>query len=101
MQTQSAVINLDPRRLKPDPLPGNEHLTVVRKTADDYKDFIQKVRLSGLDDLFARLTNTIGKKSFLVFKNNKYINVLTDNIAAFQIRYESSLILCFDKQDLF
>ena len=36
-----------------------------------------------------------------MFKNNKYINVLTDNIAFFYINYESSVIMCFDKQEYF
>jgi len=41
------------------------------------------------------------KKSFLVFKNNKYFNVLTENIAFFYMKYESSVIMCFDKQEYF
>lgn len=42
-----------------------------------------------------------GKKSFLVFKNNKYLNVATDNIALFYIRYESAMIMCFDSKEYF
>ena len=41
----------------------------------------------------------IGKKSFLVFKGNKYITVATENIAFFYIKYESTLIVSFDKQE--
>ncbi len=43
----------------------------------------------------------VGKRNFLVLNNNKYINVLTENIAFFYIKYESSIIVCFDKQEFF
>jgi len=43
----------------------------------------------------------VGKRNFLVFKNNKYINVLTENIAFFYVKYESSIIVCFDLQEYF
>ncbi len=46
-------------------------------------------------------TVTNGKSSFLIFKNNKYIIVRTENIAFFHIRYESSMIVCFDRQEYF
>ena len=52
-----------------------------------------------LDDLLEKLGLSAGKKSFLVFKNNKYLNVLTENIALFYVKYESSVIMCFDKQE--
>ena len=42
-----------------------------------------------------------GKKSFLVFKNNKYVNVLTERIAFFYIKYDSAMIMCFDNQEYF
>jgi len=41
----------------------------------------------------------IGKKSFLVFKHNKYLTVPTDTIAFFYIKYESTVIICFDRQE--
>lgn len=41
----------------------------------------------------------IGKKSFLVFKGNKYMTVSIESIAFFYIKFESTLILCFDKQE--
>src|SRR5205085_7125755 len=42
--------------------------------------------------------NKMGKKSFLVFKNNKYKIIPTESIAFFYIKYESSVIVCFDSQ---
>ena len=41
----------------------------------------------------------IGKRSFLVFKGTKYITVPTENIAFFYIKYESTVIVSFDKQE--
>ncbi len=41
------------------------------------------------------------KKSFLIFKQNKYLTVPTENIAFFYIKYESPVIVCFDKQEYF
>ncbi|HEX7903441.1 MAG TPA: LytTR family DNA-binding domain-containing protein [Chitinophagaceae bacterium] len=84
-----------------DQLMVNEIITSAARTTDDIKDFFQQFRLPLLDDLLKRLTTSIGKRSFLVFKNNKYVNVLTENIAFFYIKYESAMIMCFDKQEYF
>ena len=46
-------------------------------------------------DSFSR----IGKRSFLVFKYNKYMTVPTENIAYFYIKYSASILVCFDKQE--
>jgi two-component system response regulator LytT len=54
-----------------------------------------------LDDLLTRLPPPVGKTSFLVFKNNKYLTVRTENIAYFYVKYDSSIIVCFDKQEYF
>lgn len=36
---------------------------------------------------------------FLVFRQNKYFTVATDNIAFFYIKYASAAIVCFDRQE--
>ena len=46
-------------------------------------------------------TSQVGKKSFLVFKNNKYFTVPTDTIAFFYVKNEYSIIACFDRQEYF
>ena len=51
------------------------------------------------DELFMKLTTPTGKKSFLVFKHNKYITVPTEKIAFFYVKYESSIMVCFDRQE--
>lgn len=71
--------------------------TAFKKT----EDFFQKYSLLSFDALLAKLAAPAGKKSFLVFKNNKYINVLTDSIAFFYVKHESSIIATFNKQEYF
>jgi two-component system response regulator LytT len=39
------------------------------------------------------------KKSFLVFRYNKYVTVPTDTIAFFYLKYKSCVIACFDRQE--
>ena len=42
---------------------------------------------------------TIGKRSFLVFKHNKYTTIPIENIAFFYVKYQSSLVVCHDRQE--
>lgn len=42
-----------------------------------------------------------GKTSFLVFKHNKYFTVPTQSIAFFYVRYETTIMVCFDQQEYF
>jgi len=67
----------------------------------DIKNFFQQNSLSKLTDLLTKLPGMSGKKSFLVAKNNKYVNIPTENIAFFYIKYQSPVIMCFDKQEYF
>ncbi|WP_298741130.1 LytTR family DNA-binding domain-containing protein [uncultured Chitinophaga sp.] len=39
------------------------------------------------------------KRSFLVYKRNKYITVPTENIFLFYVRYESTMIVSFDRRE--
>jgi len=41
----------------------------------------------------------VDKKSFLVYKFNKYLTVPTDTIAFFYLKYESSIIVDFARQE--
>jgi two-component system response regulator LytT len=43
--------------------------------------------------------NVVGKKSFLVFKQNKYLTIPTESIAFFYIKYDAPVIACFDKHE--
>lgn len=82
-------------------LMANKIIPAGNMPTDDFENFMQQSSPSWLNDLLARLTISTGKKSFLVFKSNKYVNVLTENIALFYIKYESTMIRCFDKQEYF
>jgi two-component system, LytTR family, response regulator LytT len=68
---------------------------------EEVRTITQQGRLSQLDALLAKLAAPEGKKSFLVLKNNRYLNVPTDNIAFFYIKHKSQscVIICFGKQE--
>ena len=100
METQTKTNSMTAGGFAFDPLGGREIITPFKKT-DEIKNFFQQYYLPNLDDLLTKLASQVGKKSFLVFKNNKYINVLTENIAFFYVKYESSIIMCFDRQEYF
>lgn len=100
METQSNRDNMDSGRYTLQPV-GINAIAAAFNRKDEIKTFFQQLRIPNLDDLLAKLAPPAGKKSFLVFKNNKYINVLTENIAFFYVNYESSVIMCFDKQEYF
>ena len=69
--------------------------------SDELEKILQQVRIPGLDDLLVKLASSVGKKSFLVFRDNKYFNVATENIAFFYVRFSSASIMCFDQQEYF
>ena len=53
------------------------------------------------DDQLTLPASRTGKKSFLVFKHNKYFTVPTDTIAFFYVKNEYTIIVCFDQQEYF
>jgi two-component system, LytTR family, response regulator LytT len=80
---------------------SKEDIVAAFERMSDFKNLFQQNNLSGLADLLTRLATPPGKKSFLVFKGNKYINVLTENIAFFHVKFESPVITCFNKEEYF
>ncbi len=80
---------------------SKEDIVTAFKKIVDVKDFFHQNNLLKLADLLTGFSNSTGKKSFLVYKNNKYISVPTENIAFFYIKYDSAMIMCFDKQEYF
>lgn len=52
-------------------------------------------------ELLTNFVTPTSKKSFLVFKHNKYLTVSIEKIAFFYVKYESSIIACFDGQEYF
>lgn len=82
--------------LKPD---SGERLVNSFEKTGEFKNFFQENRQSDLNDLLRKLEGVTGKTSFLVFKHNKYITVPIENIAYFFLKYESSIIMCFNRQE--
>ena len=81
---------------------STDNLPIVIGNNDyEFKTLFHQLQLPWLNDLLIKLAIPAGKKNFLIFSNNKYINVLTENIAFFYIKFESSMIVCFDKQEYF
>jgi len=74
-----------------------EDIVTVFEKIDAFRNFFQQNRQPGLDDVLMRIAGLTGKRSFLVFKDNKYITVPTEKIAYFYVKYESSIIMCFDR----
>ena len=65
------------------------------------KNFLEHYSLLNLEDFLTRLGVQIGKESFLVFKNNKYFNVRTEDIAYFYVKHDASMIVNFNNQEFF
>ncbi|MBW8683351.1 LytR/AlgR family response regulator transcription factor [Chitinophaga rhizophila] len=78
---------------------SKEDIIAAFNKVDELKNFFQQNALPQLSDLLARVAAPTGKKNFLVFKNNKYLNIATDTIAYFYIRNEATLIRSFDQQE--
>jgi two-component system, LytTR family, response regulator LytT len=66
---------------------------------DEVKNVFQKNSQTELNDLLIRLEALAGKTRFLVFKHNKYITIPIENIAYFYLKYEESIIMCFNRQE--
>ena len=101
MEPRSLTNNFTFGTLLPDADLPNEIAAANGKTAEELTILLQRARLHWLEDVLRKLGKLAGKKSFLVFKNNKYINVPTQNIAFFYIKYESAMIMSFDKEEYF
>ncbi|PKW30325.1 LytR/AlgR family response regulator transcription factor [Flavobacterium lindanitolerans] len=78
---------------------SRESIAQAIKKAGELKNFFQrnKKNLPDFDYLLTKTGEQTGKSSFLVFKNNKYMTVQTENIAYFFIKNETPTIMTFDK----
>ncbi|MBL4675853.1 DNA-binding response regulator [Mucilaginibacter conchicola] len=78
---------------------SKENIKEALRKVDDLKNFFQQKITPDIESLLQRLSPQSGKTSFLVFKNQKYATVQTDNIAFFYIRNDSTSLMCFDGQE--
>lgn len=79
---------------------SREDIAEALRKVDELKKFFQKNELSELEALLQKITQPQipSKSSFLVFKNQKYTTISTENIAYFFIHNEITHLMTFDKQ---
>ena len=66
---------------------------------DNFKNFFQKTSENTLIEMIQKINGQENKKkSFLVFKNNKYLTVKTEDIAYIYINYTSPTIVTFKSE---
>ncbi|MCE3074740.1 LytR/AlgR family response regulator transcription factor [Chryseobacterium gwangjuense] len=79
---------------------SREDIAEAFRKVDELKKFFQKTELPELEALLQKITQpqASSKSSFLVFKNQKYTTIPTENIAYFFIHNEITHLMTFDKQ---
>lgn len=80
---------------------SKEDLEEAFEKVENFKNFFQQSNQPDLDGLLKRIGLEEGKKSFLVFKDNKYTTIQTDQIAFFYISYDSATIMTFQEEKYF
>lgn len=78
---------------------SREALQEAFEKVESFKNFFQQHTQPDLDGLLKKIGLDEGKKSFLVFRNNKYTTIQTEQIAFIYIKYESSMIMTFQGQE--
>ena len=80
---------------------SRESITQAITKVAELKNFFQRNRraLPDFEHLLNRNVENKGKTGFLVFRNNKYITIQTENIAFFFIKYDTPTIMSFDKAE--
>jgi DNA-binding LytR/AlgR family response regulator len=78
---------------------SKDELQEAFEKVDNLKNFFQQHAQPNLDILLKRIGIDEGKKSFLVFKNNKYSTIQTEQIAFIYIRNDTPTIMTFQQQE--
>ncbi|GGM95233.1 DNA-binding response regulator [Dyadobacter beijingensis] len=78
-----------------------EHIEGALAKLSQLKSYFsnEKPLVPELETLLKKLSSPEPKKSFLVFKQNKYITIKTETIAFFYIHNETTWLRTFDQQD--
>ncbi|SEI92152.1 two component transcriptional regulator, LytTR family [Dyadobacter koreensis] len=78
-----------------------EHIEAALEKLSNLRSYFspEKQLTPDLETLLRKLGEPDGKKSFLVFKQNKYITIKTDTIAFFYIHNEMTSIMTFDHHE--
>ncbi|KAA2223720.1 LytR/AlgR family response regulator transcription factor [Chryseobacterium sediminis] len=79
---------------------SKEDIAEALRKVDELKKFFQKNDVPDLELLIQKISqpSPAGKSSFLVFKNQKYTTVLTEDIAYFYIHNEITHLVTFGKE---
>jgi len=96
MKTPSKMSDLAFDTYTLDPRANRGDYTLMPFSREDIVALLDKI---GFGDLFTRPAPRVTKKSFLVFKHHKYITVPIENISFFYVKYESTFIVCSDRQE--
>ncbi|QJB30677.1 response regulator transcription factor [Chitinophaga oryzae] len=78
---------------------SEEDLKAAFEKVENFRNFFQQHSGGNLEDLIRKISADEGKKSFLVFRNNKYVTVQTDQIAYIYIKYTSPSIVTFKGEE--
>ena len=76
----------------------NTDFTIGQKT-NGFINPYQQLEQYNLEGQETRPATATGRRSFLVFKENKYLAVPVENIAFFHIRYACSNLVCMDRKE--
>ncbi|AYB33134.1 LytR/AlgR family response regulator transcription factor [Chryseolinea soli] len=80
------------------PFSRQDILNALEKV-EGFKNFFQQESVPDWNALMSKIGVDDGKKSFLVFKNNKYTTVQTDAIAFFYIKEDATTLVTFQQQE--
>jgi two-component system response regulator LytT len=78
---------------------SQEDLQKAFEKVEQFQNFFQQHKLPDLNELLKRIGPDEGKKSFLVFKHNKYTTVPTEHIAFIYIRNDSPTIMTMKEEE--
>lgn len=78
-----------------------EHIESALDKLDQLKSYFsnEKPPVPELETILKKLGEPGGKRSFLVYRQNKYVTVKTESIAFFYIHNETTCIRTFDQQE--
>jgi two-component system, LytTR family, response regulator LytT len=77
---------------------SKEDLERAFEKVDNFKNFFQQENKPDLSELLKRIGVDEGKKSFLVFKENKYVTVQTEQVAFIYIKNDMTTLVTFQQQ---
>ena len=78
---------------------SRQDIQTALEKVESFKNFFQQEAVPDWNALMSKIGVDDGKKSFLVFRNNKYSTVQTDTIAFFYIKEDVTTIMTFQQQE--